>query len=202
MSSVYTTQDLIRILATERKACMNGQRLSLAVSPSGNPAIDFFLKTDGIQGFTAYQNFRSAVHDYQRQHSVSGIIWHNLTFRGKTIRFPKVDDQLAALPKDLDLLDSAKAAIFEFWLEATHDLDLYLSLNAGKHYRKISSVDVDRIEQRSHWLSLQTQGKEPAQELILQLGWGQPEAAAYRQGFPESGSEYVHAVQLGGYPLG
>ncbi|HIK19220.1 MAG TPA: hypothetical protein IGS53_28610 [Leptolyngbyaceae cyanobacterium M33_DOE_097] len=202
MSSVYNTQDLIRILATERKACMNGQRLSLPVSPSGNPAIDFFLKTDGIQSFTAYQNFRSAVHDYQRQHGVSGVVWHHLTFQGKPIRFPKVDDQLAALPNDLDLLDSAKAAIFEFWLDATRDLDLYLSLNAGKDYRKISPTDVDRIEQRSHWLSLQTQGKEPAQELILQLGWGQPEAAAYRQGFPESGSEYVHAVKPGGYPLG
>jgi hypothetical protein len=34
------------------------------------------------------------------------------------------------------------------------------------------------------------------------LGWGKPEVARYRRGFPESGSEFVHAVYPGQQPLG
>ncbi len=201
MSNVYSTQDLIQILARERQACMNGQRLSLAVSPSGNPAIDFFLKTEGIQSFTAYQNFRAAVQEYQRSHHVSGIVWQHLTVGSQTLRFPKVHDQLAALPEDLQVLANAKAAIIDFWWDVVNGMELYLSLNAGKAHQPITRPAIERIYQRSHWLSLYQQGQASTLELILQLGWGQPEAATYRQGFPASGSEYVHAVNPGHQPL-
>jgi hypothetical protein len=202
MSQLYSTEDLLRILDHERKACMNGQRLSLAVQPSGNPAIDFFLKTDGIRGFTAYQQFRSTVHEYQRSQQVSGIVWQTIVVAGKLLHFPKVDSQLIALANDLEILAAAKVEIYNFWQAVTADLELYLSLHGGKLYQSIAPVDVERIVQRSEWLSLQQQGKPPNLELILQLGWGQPEEAAYRREFPESGSEYVHAVSPGSRPIG
>lgn len=47
--SVYSTEELINILASERRACMNGERLNLAASASGNPLLDKFLKPEGIQ---------------------------------------------------------------------------------------------------------------------------------------------------------
>jgi hypothetical protein len=201
MSPNYTTEDLIRILADERRACMNGQRLNLAVSPSGSPFLDKFLQPDGLQKFTAYNDFRSAVHQYQRDHQVSGIVWQILTVKDRTIRFPRVDDQLAALPEDLRLLKSFKGTLYDFWCGVTTGLDLYLSLNAGKSHRPITSIDVNRILQRSEWLTLSQQGSGETLEMILQMGWGKPEEATYRRGFPESGSEYVHAVNPGRQPL-
>jgi hypothetical protein len=201
MSPIYTTDDLIRILADERRACMNGQRLNLAVSPSGSPFLDKFLQPDGLQKFTAYNDFRAAVHQYQKDHQVSGIVWQSLTIKGRSIRFPKVDEQLAALPKDLRLLKSFKGTLYDFWCEVTTGLDLYLSLNAGKSHQSIAPADVERILHRTEWLTLSQQGASDTLEIILQMGWGKPEEATYRRGFPESGSEYVHAVNPGRQPL-
>ncbi|UBF28502.1 hypothetical protein K9N68_11855 [Kovacikia minuta CCNUW1] len=203
MSKDYTTEDLIKILADERRACISGQRLNLKASPSGiSPFIDQFLKKDGIQKFTAYNDFRAAVHQYQRNHEVSGIVWETLTVHGKTLRYPKVDDQLIGLPKDLMLLRTAKDSVITFWQEVTEKMDLYLSLNGGKFHQPIAIDDVKRIVQRTEWASLCKLGNEPCVEMILQLGWGKPEQAAYRRGWPESGSEQVHAVNPGCRPIG
>ncbi len=201
MSHRYSTKDLIEILAAERRACMNGERLNLAVSPSGSPFLDKFLRSDGIQKFTAYSNFRAAVHQYQREHQVSGVVWQSLTVKGHHLCFPKVDDQLAALPADLELLKTAKDQLFEFWNTVTAGMDFYLSLNGGKSYQLMLPKDCDRIMQRTEWASLSQQGSASTLEIILQLGWGKPEEATYRRGFPESGSEYVHAVNPGREPF-
>lgn len=202
MSSSYTTEDLINILAEERRACMSGQRLNLAVSPSGSPFLDKFLRSEGIQKFTAYSDFRAAIHWYQQEHLVSGIIWQTLVVKGLQIQFPKVDEQLVALTEDLELLRSAKPHVFDFWQQVTTGMDLYLSLNAGKLHQLVAPVHVERIMQRAEWASLSKHGNDDKLELILQLGWGKPEEATYRRGFPESGSEYVHAVYPGNVPIG
>jgi hypothetical protein len=201
MSQPHTTEELLKILADERRACMNGQRLNLAVSPSGSPFLDKFLQPEGLQRFTAYRNFRTAIHDYQRAHQVSGIVWQTFTLKGHSLSFPKIDDQLIALDRDRQTLQAAKTNLFDFWWKITAGMDFYLSLNAGKSYRLIGPADIEWIMQRTEWASLTQQGKQNTLELILQLGWGQPDEAAYRHGFPDSGSEYVHAVNPGHTPL-
>lgn len=201
MTHRYTTHDLIEILADERRACMNGQRLNLAVSLSGSPFLDKFLRPEGFQKFAAYNDFRAAVHQYQREQAVSGVVWHQFMVGDRQLRFPKVHDQLIALPGDLEILKSFKERLFDFWRQVTVGMDLYLSLSAGKAHEAIAPVHVERIMQRSEWASLSQQGQGRKLELILQLGWGQPEEAAYRRGFPESGSEYVHAVYPGHAPV-
>jgi hypothetical protein len=75
-------------------------------------------------------------------------------------------------------------------------------MNGGKVHQSVERIDIDRILQRTEWASLTQQGKFEGLEIILQLGWGKPEEALYRRGFPESGSEYVHAVQPGRVPIG
>ncbi|MBD2020645.1 hypothetical protein H6F43_10680 [Leptolyngbya sp. FACHB-36] len=203
MSGIYSTEDLIRILAEERRACLRGQRLNLNASPTGfSPVIDQFLATDGIQKFTAYSDFRTTVHQYQREHQISGIVWQTIAVNGKAMDCPRVHDQLIALPGDLALLRSKRDTILNFWHEVTAAMELFLSLNSGKIHQPINLVDVDRIVQRSEWASLSQQGNAQSVELILQLGWGKPEEATYRRGFPESGSEYVHAVNPGQRPVG
>ena len=199
--SDYTTQELIQILANERRACIQGQRLNLAVKASGNFVIDKYLKIEGLQKFTAYQDFKAAVHRYQRENNVSGIVWRQLTVKGKTLSYPEVDAQLIAVQSDIELLKNFKAHIIAFWDEITVGLDIYLSLNHGKDYRQIIPVDVKRIIYRAEWASLWKSENSNFLEIILQLGWGQPQEAAYRRGWPDSGSEYIHAVNPGNRPI-
>lgn len=201
MSEVYSTEELIKILADERRACINGERLNLAASASGSPLLDQFLKPDGIQKFSAYRDFKAAVHRYQRQHQVSGLVWRQLTMKGKTLRYPAVDDQLAALSSDLEILKAAKVSILAFWHSVTQGMDLYLSINSGKDYRQIRLEEVGAIAKGTEWASLSVHGNSTFLEIILQLGWGQPEEASYKRGWPLSGSEYIHAVKPNQRPI-
>lgn len=201
MSTTYTTQELIEILANERRACLQGRRLKLTAKVSGNSLIDKYLKTEGIQKFTAYQDFKAAVHCYQREQGISGIVWRQLTLKGKTVYYPEVDTQLIALPEDLETLKMAKASILAFWNEVTAGMDLYLSTNNGKDHRLVIAADVERIAQRTEWASLWKSENSNFLEIILQLGWGQPQEATYKRGWPESGSEYIHAVNPGNFPI-
>ncbi|WP_445633440.1 Restriction endonuclease domain-containing protein [Nostoc sp. DSM 114161] len=202
MSKVYTTQQLIQILADERQACLKGKRLKLEVKVSGNPVIDQFIRTEGLQKFTAYQDFKAAIHDYQRENKVSGIIWREMTVKGKYLHYPEVDTELIALTSDLEILKAAKNSILEFWYEVTTGMDLYLSFNNSKQHQQITIPDVERIAQITEWASLWKWENSNFLEIILQLGWGKPEEAYYKRGRPRSGSEYIHAVNPGNRPIG
>ncbi len=202
MSKVYTTEELIQILAAERQACLKGERLKLEVTVSGNPLIDQFIRTDGLQKFTAYQDFKAAIHNYQQENHVSGLIIHEVSVKGQTLRYPKVDSELTALTSDLETLKAAKNYILEFWYKVTKEMDLYLSFNNSKQYQQIIASDIERIAQRTEWASLWKWENSSFLEIVLQLGWGQPEEAYYKRGRPHSGSEYIHAVNPGNRPIG
>ncbi|MEH1948427.1 MAG: hypothetical protein V7K77_15975 [Nostoc sp.] len=202
MSKVYTTQELIQILAAERQACLKGKRLKLEIKVSGNPVIDQFISTDGLQQFTAYQDFKAAIHEYQKENRVSGIIWREVTVKGKNLHYPEIDTELIALNGDLEILKAAKNSIVEFWYEVSMGMDLYLSFNNSKQYQQIVTSDVERIVQRTEWASLCKWENSSFLEMILQLGWGKPEEAYYKRGRPRSGSEYIHAVNPGNRPIG
>lgn len=202
MSKVYTTEELIQILTEERKACLTGKRLKLDVEISGNPVIDQFIRTEGLQKFTAYQDFKAAIHEYQREHQVSGIVWREVDVKGESLRFPEVHGQLIALQNDLKILKSTKNSILDFWYKVTVGMDFYLGFNNGKQYQKINLEDIQRIDQRTQWASLWKWEKSDFLEIILQLGWGKPEEACYKRGFPESGSDFIHAVNPGQQPIG
>lgn len=201
MAKIYSTKELSKILADERQACLNGKRLTIVATVSGNPLIDKFIKPEGVQKFTAYQDFKAAVHRYQMQHQVSGIVWRQLTVKGKNLCYPQVDDQLMALPSDLETLKAAKADLLGFWYEVTAEMDLYLSVNNGKDHWRVTPTEVDAIAQGTEWASICKWEKSDFLEIILQLGWGKPEEAAYKRGWPVSGSEYIHAVNPGNRPI-
>ena len=202
MSEVYTTEELIKILTDERQACLTGKRLKLDVKISGNPVIDQFIRTEGLQKFTAYQDFKAAIHEYQKEHLVSGILWREVYLKGEMLRFPEVDGQLIALQNDLKILQAAKSSILDFWYKVTVNMDFYLSVSNGKQYQQINIEDIKRIEERTQWASLWKWEKSNFLEIILQLGWGKPEEACYKRGFPQSGSEFIHAVNPGKQPIG
>ncbi|NES77303.1 MULTISPECIES: hypothetical protein [unclassified Okeania] len=202
MSKVYSTIELIDILAEERQACLQGQRLNLAATPrTGNPVVDHFLKPEAFQKFTAYQDFKAAVHRYQTEYLVSGIVWRQVTVNDKIISFPVVHEQLIALLSDLEILQAAKVSVLNFWSQVTVGMDLYLSVGSGRDFRKIEIQEVEAIAQRTEWANMLKWEKSNFLEMLLQLGWGKPELAAYRRGWPNSGSEYIHAVKPGKQPI-
>jgi hypothetical protein len=201
MSEVYTTEKLIEILHSERQACLKGQRLKLDVTVFGIPVLYQFIRSEGLQKFTAYQDFKAAIHQYQRDNNVSGIVWRSCTVKGINFKYPEVDGQLVALPNDIEILKEAKSSIWEFWLLVTVDMDLFLSVNHGKQHQLIQKEDCARIKERTEWAGLLVYEKSNFLEIVLQLGWGKPEEACYKRGFPASGSEYIHAVNPGQQPI-
>jgi hypothetical protein len=202
MTNIYNTQELIQILATERQACLKGDRLKLDITVAINPVIDPFVRTDGFQRFTAYQDFKASIHEYQRENQVSGIIWKDMTIKGKNLHYPEIDAELIALESDLKILKSTKDTILEFWYLVTAEMDLYLSFSNGKQHQKVIKIDVERITQRTEWATLLKWENPNFLEIILQLGWGQPQEAAYKRGRPFAGSEFIHAVKPGCHPIG
>ena len=203
MTEIYSTQELIEILERERRACLKGERLNLAATPFiGNFVIDRWLKPDAVQKFAAYQDFKTAVHQYQQEHQVSGIVWRQMMANGETLNYPQVDDRLIALQGDIDTLKSAKASIWRFWDKITAEMDLYLSINGGKDYQLVTPEEVKALDWRTEWANLWKWEREEFLEIVLQLGWGQPHDSYYRHGSLASGSEYVHAVRSGTQPIG
>ncbi|MBE9259150.1 hypothetical protein IQ228_17835, partial [Dolichospermum sp. LEGE 00246] len=110
--------------------------------------------------------------------------------------------ELIALESDLEILKTAKYSLLEFWYLVTEEMDLYLSFSNGKQHQKVNTVDVERIVQRTEWATLLKWENLNFLEIILQLGWGQPQEAAYKRGRPLAGSEFIHAVNPGCYPIG
>lgn len=202
MTAVYTTEELVRILAAEQRACVNGQRLNLAVAKAGiNPLIDRFLNTEGLQKFTAYAEFRATIHQYQRDHQVSGVVWRQITIRGQTLHYPIVHDQLIALPGDTTLLRQAKPHIVAFWQRVTEGMDLYLAVNAGREHRPLVMAEVAGIVDRTDWASISSHGRDDRLVVMLQLGWGNPREALDWRNFPTAGCEQICAVAPNQSPI-
>lgn len=203
MNQPYKTEDLIKILQSERQACLRGDRLHLTRESmsSGHPVLDQFLKTDGLQKYTAYQGFKSAVHHYQREHSISGLVQQRVEINGECLEFPASHYQLLALPQDLQRMREAVPALITFWQRLTAEMDVYLAVNRGKDFVPLAPGELDRIVNRTEWATVRAWQRHDFLEILLQLGWGQPADADHWRAWPTSGSEYVHAVRPGCRPI-
>jgi hypothetical protein len=209
MLKVYTTEELLDILDQEKRACMRGDRLSLGINRVGSattagasPFLDQFLECSGAQKFAAYEDFRRTIWEYQYRENISGLVWEEIQVRSRSFRFPRVHEQLASLKSDLRQLADAKPTVLMFWEAVTVGMDLFLGMQGGKTFEPITPLDLKRMSDRSQWTTLSAHGQAAHLEVILQLGWGNPEEACYRRGFPESGHESIHAVFPGRLPLG
>jgi hypothetical protein len=200
MAQSYTTQDLAQILAREREACLRGDRLSLTASTTRfNPVVEPFVNVEGVQKFTAYCDFRDAVHDYQRTHQVSGLLWRKFTVKGLSLEYPEVDDHLIALPEDLEILAAHKPLVLKFWQQLATGMETYC--HQAKHipHHPVSLPQSEIQSQRSEWAYLHKL-EYPALEITLQLGWGCPKEALYQKYWPLSGCCFIHAVEPGRVP--
>ena len=124
----YTTQELIDILDRELKASWKGKRIVLSSRERINdPVVSKLLDMKQVSKVFAYQDFRNQVHQYQKQHRVSGIIWRNCHFNEQSICFPEIYNQLIPLEEDKQILIQAKDSVINFWQEVTAGMNFWLA---------------------------------------------------------------------------
>ena len=129
----YTTQELIEILDRELKASWQGKRIVLSSRERINdPVVSKLLDMKQVSKVFAYQDFRNQVHQYQKQHRVSGIIWRNCHFNEQTICFPEIYNQLIPLEEDKQVLIQAKDSVINFWQEVTAGMKFWLANAPGR----------------------------------------------------------------------
>ncbi|HEY9763544.1 MAG TPA: hypothetical protein V6D07_13520 [Trichocoleus sp.] len=184
----YTTEQLLEILDRELRATWKGERLVLSSSQRlENPVVAKALGTEKLSKVYAIQDFRAQIHQYQQEHSVSGLIWHTCHFQGRSIRLPELHPQLAAIPQDKETLMAAKASVIDFWHESIADMRLWL---AGRPPTPTTLDHVENLVAQAEWAEVTA----TRTELYLGLCWGNPEECHCDWARPDSGCERIIAT--------
>jgi hypothetical protein len=184
----YTAEELLEFLDRELRAAWRGERVVLSSAERlNNPVVAKAIGAERQSKVYAVQDFREQIHQYQRQHSVSGLVWHTCRFRGKSLRFPELHAQLAAIPEDKAVLMAAKAEVIQFWRGAIAGLRLW---RAGRPPTPLAQSAVEQFIQDAEWAEVDaTQA-----ELYLTLCWGNPKECHYDWARPASGCERIIAA--------
>ncbi|MEO0540888.1 MAG: hypothetical protein AAFZ80_08485 [Cyanobacteria bacterium P01_A01_bin.105] len=184
----YTTEQLLDILDQELKATWRGERVLLQADHRiDNPVISKALGSQKLSQVFAFQDFREQIHQYQREHNVSGLMWNECRFKGRTLRFPEIHPQLTATQDDKVALISAKAAVLHFWREAIADLKLW---RAGHTPQRLTWAEVQQSIDRAEWAEVSA----TRIEVYLSLCWGNPKESYCDWAYPESGCDRIIAA--------
>jgi hypothetical protein len=194
----YTTQQLIEILDRELEATWKGKRIVLSsLERINNPVVAKALNMERVSKVFAYQDFRRQIHQYQKNNQVSGIIWRTSTFKGKTVSYPEIHNQLIPIPGDKEILMAAKVSILSFWEEVSEGMNFWLvgapgskTVNSGDRHKPISPEYVAKLVKQAEWAEI-----DAAQtEVYLGLCWGDPLEYRYQWAKPKSGCERIVAT--------
>ncbi len=184
----YTTSQLIEFLDQELKASWRGERIVLSSQNRlDNPIIAKALGTEKLSKVFAYRDFRAQIHQYQKQHQVSGLIWRECSFEGVCVRFPEIHNQLVAVPGDKESLIRAKESVLSFWYRTTENFQFWLS---GNEPQPITKQTLAQLTQKAEWAEVDV----AVQELYLGLCWGNPQEYRYQWAKPDSGCERIIAA--------
>jgi len=86
----YTTAELLDFLDQELRAAWRGERVVLSSDQRLNPVVAKAIGTEKLSKVFAVQDFRDQIHHYQREHNVSGLVWHTCRFQGRSHQFPEL----------------------------------------------------------------------------------------------------------------
>lgn len=184
MMKIYNTEELIKILKSEREAVLTTGKSKLS-APEGDwhPAIKTIIGTEEIKQIESYHDLREQVWVYQALHSISGVVWKQVNILGQTLRYPDIDSQLLSRLEDIELMQCYKNQVFDYWQQVTAGMDLLRSVGAN-NYEPISRDFVKILSAQSEWAIIFTarfdyQAKswllDPENpEINLQLGCGDP----------------------------
>ena len=177
----YTTVELIQILDRELQAHWKGERILLSsANKIDNPVIAKAINLDKVGKVFAYQDFRRQIHQYQKEHQVSGIVWRVARFRDLSIPFPEIHNQLIPIEGDKQILIDAKESILSFWWQVTQDLKLWL---LGDRHQEITADYGRKLAKQTEWAEIET----ALTEVYLGLCWGNPQEYQYKWAKPASG---------------
>jgi hypothetical protein len=184
----YSTQQLLDILDQELRATWKGKRILLSSAERlDNPVVAKALDMQKVGKVFAYQDFRRQVHEYQQEYQVSGLIWRDCHFQGRSVRFPELHNQLIAVAGDKERLMAAKTEILEFWQICTQGMGFWL---AAHHHRPLRPDSLADFIQETEWAELDA----TQSELFLGLCWGNPQDYQYDWAKPESGYHRIVAA--------
>ena len=184
----YTTEELIEILDQELRANWQGKRVLFSSSERlNNPVLAKAIGTEKLSKIFAYRDFRAQIHEYQRQHQVSGLVWRTYYFNGYEVACPELHNQLIAIPEDKETLIRIKPQILEFWQQATKNLFLWQDRTPPI---EIDPETVNHRATEAEWLEVET----TQTDLILNLCWGNPKECHYQWANPNSGRDRVIAT--------
>jgi hypothetical protein len=190
----YTTEQLLDFLDQELRATWQGERVVLSsVDRLDHPAIAKAIGAQKLSKVFAIQDFRAQIHDYQRQHGVSGLLWHTCQFQGRAIQVPELHPQLIATPADKVVLVGAQSVVLEFWRQSIAGLRLWM---AGNQPQPTTRDAVERLVEASEWAELAA----TRTELYLSLCWGDPKECHCDWARPESGCDRI--IATAGEPSG
>ena len=78
----YTTEDLIKFLELELRATWGGKRLIFnAEEKLDNPVLAKAVDLDKMSRVFVFRDFREQIHEYQKQHKISGVVGRNVIFQ-------------------------------------------------------------------------------------------------------------------------
>lgn len=184
----YTTEQLIEILDEELRANWKGKRIVLSSEERlNNPVIAKAMDMRKISKVFAYQDFRLQIHEYQREHQVSGIIWRECNFLDRSVRFPEIHDQLIAIDSDKPILRNAKQAVLAFWHQVTKGMNYFL---AGDPPEKTTEEMINQWESQTEWADVDA----TRSEVYLGLCWGNPKECHCQWAKPHSGCYRIIAT--------
>lgn len=187
-TEIYTTEDLIRVLKDEQAACAKGERTiplpDDADAVVGELAGDLgkILGADRMYGMHVYHEFRDRVHEYQRQHSISGLVIDSIPTGGADFRFPIQHSQLTLIPEDYEVLKAAKDRVIAKFLE-------FAGMGFAYLYHSIAMKNSEDFQVQTTLEDLTQLLSEPCwewaelrwsdEELALNVGWGEPIGSMY-----------------------
>lgn len=183
----YTTEELLEILDQELRAAWRGERVVLSSAHRLNPVVAKALGTEKLSKVFAVQDFREQIHQYQRDHHVSGLVWHTCRFRGRSLQFREIHPQLAAIPEDKAALIAAKGDIINFWRSSIDGLRLW---HAGTPPRPVERSRIEQWIAEAEWAEIDA----TRAELYLGLCWGNPKECQYDWARPDSGCQRIVAA--------
>ena len=164
---VYTTAELLDFLDQELRAAWRGERVLLSSDERMNPVIAKAIGTEKLSKVFAVQDFREQIHHYQREHSVSGLVWHTCRFQGRSHQFPELHPQLVPIPSDKLTLVKAKADVIDFWRTSIEGLRLW---HSGSPPQPVELDTVNQWITDAEWAEIDA----TRSELFLRLCWGDP----------------------------
>lgn len=210
MNKPKTVEELNALLTAQRQAVMKGAKVMLGNGDPGLRAIvqqtldkeatsDPLYKLLGLEGLEtiwAYQDYRELIQQYQVENKISAIEWKSVKLADRLITFPKINDQLACLDSDLEIIQNYKEQIVAAWAEHTQDKDLMFWYedsyqNHSSIYCDVTRDSILRVADDCEWATLCDWHDEPG--IVLRLGWGNPLEAGYCD-YPDSDSFYFHSA--------